>query len=34
MSILRTCKQRSLDATSVFAQILRSPTPVAHTLSR
>jgi transposase len=30
MSILRTCKLRSLDALSVFAQILRSPTPVAQ----
>jgi len=34
MSILRTCKQRSLDAMSVFTQILRSPTPVAHDLAR
>lgn len=32
MSILRTCKQRSLDAMSVFAQILQNPTPVAHSL--
>jgi transposase len=34
MSILRTCKQRSLDAMSVFTQILRSPTSVAHNLGR
>ena len=34
MSILRTCKQRSLDAMSVFEQILRSPTPLAHSLGR
>lgn len=34
MSILRTCKQRSLDATSIFTQILRSPTPVAHDIGR
>jgi transposase len=34
MSILRTCKQRSLGAMSVFTQILLSPTPVAHSLGR
>jgi transposase len=34
MSILRTCKQRSLDAMSVFTQILRTPTPIAHSLGR
>lgn len=34
MSILRTCKRRSLDAISVFTQILRGPTPVAHSLGR
>ena len=34
MSILRTCKQRSLDALSVFTQILRSPSPFAHQLAR
>ena len=30
ISILRTCKQRSLDALSVFTQILRSPSPLAY----
>jgi transposase len=34
MSILRTCKQRSLSAISVFEQILRSPIPLAHGLDR
>ncbi len=34
MSILRTCKQRSLDAIAVFTQILRSPAPLAHQLVR
>jgi len=34
MSILRTCKQRSLDAIDVFTRILRSPTPLAHALER
>lgn len=34
MSILRTCRQRSLDALSVFKDILRSPTPLTHQLAR
>lgn len=34
MSILRTCRQRSLDALSVFTQILRSPAPLTHQLAR
>lgn len=34
MSILRTCRQRSIDAFSVFTDLLRSPTPIAHPLTR
>lgn len=34
MSILRTCRQRSLNALSIFTEIMRSPTPLAHQLGR
>jgi transposase len=33
-SILRTCKQRSVDAIAAFQDMLRSPAPVAHDLTR